>query len=93
MSLAASRSAAPARATPIITGIFALAGNPKPNTYPAEYSYLRTGHLFDVTAGTNGPCPASRPYLCIAQPGFDGPTGFGTPNGIVGIRRRQQAAS
>ena len=69
--------------TPIITGIYALAGSPKRNTYPAEYSYLRKGHLFDVTTGTNGPCPASRPYLCTARAGFDGPTGFGTPNGTT----------
>jgi Putative Ig domain/Subtilase family len=71
--------------TPIITGIYALAGMPKVRTYPAEYSYLRPGQLFDVTAGNNGPCPSSQPYLCTAGPGYDGPTGLGTPNGIVGF--------
>jgi hypothetical protein len=71
--------------TPIITGIYALAGSPKVRTYPAEYSYLRPGHLFDVTAGNNGPCPSSQPYLCTAGAGYDGPTGLGTPNGIVGF--------
>ncbi len=71
--------------TPLITGIYALAGKPKVRTYPAEYSYLRPGHLFDVTTGGNGPCPSTRPYLCTAGPGYDGPTGLGTPNGIVGF--------
>ncbi len=73
--------------TPIITAIYALAGNPKARTYPAEYAYLRKGHLFDVTTGANGTC-GPRPYLCTGEPGYDGPTGLGTPNGIAafGVR-------
>ncbi|MGN6790963.1 MAG: putative Ig domain-containing protein [Streptosporangiaceae bacterium] len=71
--------------TPIITAIYALAGKPKIRTYPAQYSYLRPGHFFDVTTGNNGPCPSDRPYLCTAGPGYDGPTGLGTPNGITGL--------
>jgi Putative Ig domain/Subtilase family len=67
-------------ATPIITGIYALAGSPKTRTYPAEYSYLRKGHLFDATGGANGSCGT---YLCTGVKGFDGPTGLGTPNGIT----------
>jgi hypothetical protein len=70
---------------PIITGVYALAGRPKVRTYPAQYSYLRPGHFFDVRAGNNGPCPSTRPYLCHAIAGYDGPTGLGTPNGIVGL--------
>jgi hypothetical protein len=66
--------------TPIITAIYALAGNPKTRTYPAEYSYLRKGHLFDVNGGSNGSCGT---YLCQGIVGFDGPTGLGTPNGIT----------
>ena len=34
---------------------------------------------FDVTQGANGTCTAA--YLCHAGPGYDGPTGLGTPNG------------
>jgi len=70
-------------ATPIITAIYALAGSPKTRTYPAEYAYLRPGHFFDVTTGANGTC--SRLYLCHGEPRYDGPTGLGTPNGIVGL--------
>src|SRR5258708_30254594 len=68
--------------TPIVTAIYALAGRPKASTYPAGYPYLRRGHLFDVTTGINGTCAASRRYLCHGEPGYDGPTGLGTPNGI-----------
>jgi hypothetical protein len=32
-----------------------------------------------VTSGSNGSCSPS--YLCTAGPGYDGPTGLGTPNG------------
>ncbi len=66
--------------TPIITAIYALAGAPVRNTYPAEYMYLKKSHLFDVTAGVNGKCGIAT-YLCHGIGGFDGPTGLGTPNG------------
>jgi hypothetical protein len=36
--------------------------------------------LFDVTSGTNGD-NCSGTYLCAAVPGYDGPTGLGTPDG------------
>ena len=44
-----------------------------------SYPYAHTGALFDVTSGSNGTCGGS--YLCTAKPGYDGPTGLGTPNG------------
>ena len=31
-----------------------------------------------MTSGSNGSCSVT--YLCTAGPGFDGPTGLGTPN-------------
>jgi hypothetical protein len=68
-------------ATPIITATYALAGTPTSGTYPAEYPYLHSSHLFDVTKGSNGMCEKFRPYLCHAERGYDGPTGLGTPNG------------
>jgi hypothetical protein len=68
-------------ASPIITSIYALAGTPTPRTYPAQYPYLHSQHLFPVTKGSNGPCEPSRQYLCTAGPGYDGPTGLGTPDG------------
>ena len=46
---------------------------------PAEYPYQHTAALDDVTSGSDGSCGGS--YLCTARPGYDGPTGWGTPDG------------
>jgi hypothetical protein len=74
-------------AAPLITGIYALAGYPAPRTYPASYPYQHPAHIFDVTSGVNGVCPATSAYLCHAQRGYDGPTGLGTPNGTYEFSR------
>jgi hypothetical protein len=71
-------------ATPIIAGVYAIAGNGA-SLNAASFSYAHTGSLNDVTSGTNatGPPPTPCPnYLCMAGTGYDGPTGDGTPNGI-----------
>jgi len=60
---------------PIVAGVYALAGNAAAPSYP----YGHATALHDVTAGSNGTCSVA--YLCTAGPGFDGPTGLGTPNG------------
>jgi subtilase family serine protease len=65
--------------SPIIASVYALAGNAASVTY-GSYSYSHTGYLNDITAGSNGSC--SPAYLCTAEPGYDGPTGNGTPNGV-----------
>jgi subtilase family serine protease len=64
--------------SPIIASVYALAGNASSVNY-GSFPYSHTGGLFDVTSGSNGTC--SPAYLCTAGPGFDGPTGLGTPNG------------
>jgi Subtilase family/Putative Ig domain len=74
-------------AAPIITGIYALAGDPAPRTYPASYLYQHPAGFHDVTSGVNGTCPAGSAYLCHAEVGYDGPTGLGTPNGTYGLSR------
>jgi hypothetical protein len=43
------------------------------------FPYTHTAAFYDVTTGSNGSC--SPAYLCTGQVGFDGPTGWGTPNG------------
>ena len=68
-------------ATPIVTAIYALAGTPSRSSYPAEYPYLHTSHLFNVTTGVSGKCETFRQYICHGKKGYDGPTGLGTPNG------------
>ncbi len=64
--------------SPIIASVYALAGNASSVTY-GSFPYSHTSSLNDVTSGSNGSCGGS--YLCTAGPGYDGPTGLGTPNG------------
>ncbi|MER8029930.1 putative Ig domain-containing protein [Streptomyces bauhiniae] len=66
---------------PIVAGVYALAGTPGASDYPAKYPYSHTGNLYDVTSGSNGSCSPS--YFCTAGTGYDGPTGWGTPNGTT----------
>lgn len=61
---------------PLIGGVYAVNGGSV--TYGSN-PYHNTSALFDVTSGNNGNCGGS--YLCTAGPGYDGPTGLGTPNG------------
>jgi N-acetylneuraminic acid mutarotase len=71
-------------AAPLIASMYALAGTPAAGTFPASYPYqdARLGaDLNDVTEGSNGVCLASAIALCLAGPGWDGPTGLGTPEG------------
>ena len=65
--------------TPIIAGLFGLGGNAPAMTGAASV-YSHRSALNDVTAGpATGTC--SPAYFCAAGPGYDGPTGMGTPNG------------
>ncbi|MFE2839862.1 peptidase S8 [Streptomyces mirabilis] len=64
--------------SPIIASVYALAGNTS-QVVNGSYPYRHTSALNDVTSGSNGFCGGS--YLCTARPGYDGPTGLGTPNG------------
>ncbi|MDI5967249.1 S53 family peptidase [Streptantibioticus silvisoli] len=68
-------------ASPIIASVYADAGTPSSGSYPSSFPYAHTGNLNDVTSGSNGSC--SPAYLCTAGPGYDGPTGLGTPNGLT----------
>jgi len=71
--------------SPFIAGVIGLAGNPQkfPN---ASAFYSDHSGLFDVVGGTNGifqDCGGD--YQCNAVTGYDGPTGWGTPNGLSGF--------
>ncbi|MGF1428299.1 hypothetical protein [Kitasatospora sp. LaBMicrA B282] len=70
-------------ASPIIASVWALAGAPGPGDRANQYPYQHTGSFNDVTSGSNGSCTPA--YLCTAGPGYDGPTGWGTPNGTTGF--------
>ena len=74
-------------AAPVIAGVYALAttshtANSSP-AYPASSAYANASSLHDVSSGSNGTCPT--PQWCIAGPGWDGPTGLGTPNTAAGF--------
>jgi hypothetical protein len=66
---------------PIIAGVYASAGTPAAGTYPNAYPYAKPGALNDVTEGDDGSCDTGA--LCTAGPGYDGPTGLGTPDGLA----------
>ena len=76
-------------AAPIIASVYALAGVPATGDHPASYPYADTGALNDVTVGNNGSCSPS--LLCTSAPGWDGPTGLGTPQGVAAFRKPAQA--
>lgn len=63
-------------ASPLIAGVVGLAGN---GGITPAYPYQHAKALNDVTAGSNGFCENN--YVCTARPGYDGPTGLGTPHG------------
>lgn len=68
--------------SPLIASVYALAGNSS-SVVDGSYSYGHTSSLFDVTSGSDGTCTPA--YLCTGEPGYDGPTGNGTPDGTGGF--------
>jgi hypothetical protein len=65
-------------AAPIVAGVEAHATSTV-RSQGAQAFY--THSLFDVTTGSNGHCGGS--YLCTGLPAYDGPTGWGTPDGSL----------
>jgi subtilase family serine protease len=78
-----SASCGTSAASPIVAAEFALAGGARGVDLPARTLYEHAGEsdsFYDVTEGTNGSCP--RPIECNAGPGYDEPTGLGSPIGL-----------
>ena len=78
--------------SPLIAGMFALAGNASSVAQPQGiWSHGGTSAFTDVTKGNNfllsisGKCASKVKYICTAGKGYDGPTGWGTPNGVSGL--------
>ncbi len=69
--------------SPLLAGIEAHVEEAVRQVPGAEAFYEGAGAFNDVTRGVNGECPASPAvaYFCRAEPGYDGPTGVGTPEG------------
>ena len=64
-------------AAPMVAAIFAATGNGA--VASGEFIASKASKLYDVTSGNNGTCGTDT-LLCNAAVGWDGPTGYGTPN-------------
>jgi len=73
--------------SPLVAGIEAHASSFSRSLPGADAFYQDPEAAFDVTAGSNGTCtpPAQDAYFCTAEPGYDGPSGVGVPNGPLEI--------
>lgn len=70
-------------ATPLVAAVEALSTSAFRAAGPsAIYDAGEAGELFDVSEGENGGCGT---YLCQAEAGYDGPTGWGTPDGPLSL--------
>ncbi len=63
--------------SPFVAGIFAATGNGGVMT--GKFVKDNVAKMNDVASGTNGTC-TGKTLLCTAAAGWDGPTGYGTPN-------------
>ncbi len=65
--------------SPMVAALFAATGH---NAIPdGTFIMQNAAQWNDVTSGKNGTCPTGMAILCQAGVGWDGPTGYGTPNG------------
>jgi subtilase family serine protease len=65
--------------SPLVAGMVAAAGSG--GTLDIGALYADPQNFYDITKGTNGFCKHN--YICQSKPGYDGPTGIGTPTGLV----------
>jgi hypothetical protein len=66
-------------ASPLVAAIFAMYGIPgRTGGATGQFAWTNTSDFFDVVGGSNGTCTQS--YECTAVAGYDGPTGWGSPN-------------
>ncbi|WP_211770747.1 S53 family peptidase [Kutzneria sp. CA-103260] len=75
-------------AAPFIAAMFARAGHTATVDGPSTLYSAPATAFTDVSSGQNGAahsCQTSAPQLCVSGPGWDGPTGIGTPNGLAGF--------
>jgi hypothetical protein len=67
-------------AAPFVAGVLTRVGlSDRSNAF--FYSHGAQLSFFDVTEGTNDPLGVCTDVMCTAGKGWDGPTGWGTPNG------------
>ncbi len=76
-------------ASPLVAGIEAHASSTVKDEPGAEAFYRHA--LFGVTSGSDGIC--GHTYLCEAEEGYDGPTGWGTPDGPLELTPKTSAVT
>jgi MYXO-CTERM domain-containing protein len=64
--------------SPFVAALFAASG--LGNQTSGAFIQQNAAALNDITTGTTGTCPTGMEKLCTAGAGWDGPTGWGTPN-------------
>jgi subtilase family serine protease len=72
-------------ASPLIGGVFGLAQNHAKNVNAKNIwkTGINASKLNDITGGgKNGTCPSQYLYICTPGVGYDGVTGWGSPNGV-----------
>lgn len=67
---------------PFLAGVIALAG--RPSAVTPRHLYAEPHRFFDAVGGSTGYC--GNDYLCTGLPGYDGPTGLGSPDGLTAFR-------
>jgi subtilase family serine protease len=67
-------------ATQVIAAVYALAQGPTTSSGASALYSAPASDFFDVSTGSNGACGSD---LCTAVPGWDGPTGLGSPDGTT----------
>jgi subtilase family serine protease len=65
-------------AAPIVASIFAVAGHGADASGP--FVAQHSSRLYDIKSGSNGACGSA---ICNAGAGWDGPTGYGSPNATL----------
>ncbi len=82
-------------AAPLAAGIAAHYSQYARSLEGGEAFYLDPSALTDITTGHSGECtpPASDEYFCHAGPGYDGPTGNGTPFGAIELAQSPPSVS
>ncbi len=72
--------------SPFVAGVWGLYASTA-RSLGTEAFYRGAGSLYDITEGSDGTCtpPTEDAFFCTAEIGYDGPSGNGTPDGIIKI--------
>ncbi len=69
--------------SPLVAGMIGLKGTGRSYRDPARFYRATTGR-YDITQGRNALLmDCGTDYLCNGKPGYDGPTGVGSPRGLA----------